>query len=216
MEEKLSFTQQTTIHTADKIKSMKVKTTLPTMGIILVFRYSDYRQTCILYNLYFSPAYSITHITCQSSSHVLTLLQLHGPEPASLPCPWDSPGKNTGVGCHSLLQGIFPTQGSNLGLLHCRKILSWLSLLEVVIVIITGTRALIPSFLPSFIHSVLSTYHILHTARACLSFMQNFTSIRPGTPHPYYTLNRYQRKQLSVSSKSSRSTFKAGSMINYI
>ena len=33
-------------------------------------------------------------------------------------CPWDSPGKNTGVGCHSLLQEIFPTQGSNLGLLQ--------------------------------------------------------------------------------------------------
>ena len=39
-------------------------------------------------------------------------------------CPWDSPGKNTGVvGCHSLLQGIFPTQGSNLGLPHCKQIL---------------------------------------------------------------------------------------------
>ena len=34
-----------------------------------------------------------------------------------------SPDKNTGEGCHSLLQGIFPTQGSNLGLLHCRQIL---------------------------------------------------------------------------------------------
>ena len=33
-------------------------------------------------------------------------------------CPWDSPGKNTGVGCHFLLQGIFPAQGSNLHLLH--------------------------------------------------------------------------------------------------
>ena len=33
--------------------------------------------------------------------------------------------KNTGVGCHSLLQGIFQTQGLNLGLLHCRKILYW-------------------------------------------------------------------------------------------
>ena len=33
-------------------------------------------------------------------------------------CPWDSPGKNTGVGCHFLLQGIFPTQGSNLCLVH--------------------------------------------------------------------------------------------------
>ena len=34
------------------------------------------------------------------------------------PCPWDSPGKNTEVGCHFLLQGIFSTQGSNLCLLH--------------------------------------------------------------------------------------------------
>ena len=36
---------------------------------------------------------------------------------------WDFPGKNTGVGSHSLLQGIFPTQSWNLGLLHCRQIL---------------------------------------------------------------------------------------------
>ena len=33
-------------------------------------------------------------------------------------CPWNSPSKNTGVGCHALLQGIFPTQESNPGLLH--------------------------------------------------------------------------------------------------
>ena len=38
-------------------------------------------------------------------------------------CPWDSLGKNTGVGCHALLQGIFLTQELNLGLLHCRQIL---------------------------------------------------------------------------------------------
>ena len=38
-----------------------------------------------------------------------------------------SPGKNTGMGCHSLLQGIFATQGSNLGLPHCRQILYHLS-----------------------------------------------------------------------------------------
>ena len=38
-------------------------------------------------------------------------------------CPWNSPSKNTKVGCHSLLQGIFLTQGSILGLLHCRQIL---------------------------------------------------------------------------------------------
>ena len=43
------------------------------------------------------------------------------------PSPWDSPGQNTGVGSTSLLQGIFPTQGSNPGLPHCRWILYCLS-----------------------------------------------------------------------------------------
>ena len=38
-------------------------------------------------------------------------------------CPWNSPGKHTGVGCHSLLHGIFLTQGLNLGPLDCRQIL---------------------------------------------------------------------------------------------
>ena len=42
-------------------------------------------------------------------------------------CPWDSPGKNTGVGSHALLQGIFLAQGSNLGLPNCRQILYHLS-----------------------------------------------------------------------------------------
>ena len=41
--------------------------------------------------------------------------------------PWNSPGQNTGVGNLSLLQEIFPTQGSNRGLLHCRQILYQLS-----------------------------------------------------------------------------------------
>ena len=57
-------------------------------------------------------------------------LQPHGLWPARLLCPWDSPGKNTGVDCHSLLQKIFPTSGLNLGLLHCRQILYHLSYRE--------------------------------------------------------------------------------------
>ena len=50
-------------------------------------------------------------------------LTLCNPMDYSPPGSWDFPGKDTGVGCHFLLQGIFPTQGSNLGLLHCRQIL---------------------------------------------------------------------------------------------
>ena len=40
---------------------------------------------------------------------------------ARLLCPWDFPSKNTRVGCHLLLQGIFPTQGSNPHFLHCSE-----------------------------------------------------------------------------------------------
>ena len=47
--------------------------------------------------------------------------------PHGLYSPWDSPGQNTGVGSRSLLQGIFPTQGSNPGLPHGRQILYHLS-----------------------------------------------------------------------------------------
>ena len=50
-------------------------------------------------------------------------LRPHGLQPTRLHCLWDIPGKDTGVGCHFLLQGIFPTQGSNPGLLHFRQIL---------------------------------------------------------------------------------------------
>ena len=50
-------------------------------------------------------------------------LRPHALQPTRLLCPWDFPGNCTGMGCHSLFQGIFPTQGSKPGLLHCRQIL---------------------------------------------------------------------------------------------
>ena len=58
----------------------------------------------------------------ESCSVVSDALQPHG-----LYSPWNSPGQNTGVGSLSLLQGIFPTQGLNPGLPHCRQILYQLS-----------------------------------------------------------------------------------------
>ena len=58
-----------------------------------------------------------------SHSVVSDSLRTCGLWPTRLLCPWDSPGKNTGVDFHSLLQSIFPTQGSNPGFLHCRQIL---------------------------------------------------------------------------------------------
>ena len=46
-----------------------------------------------------------------------------GPVSHQNPCLWDAPGTYTGVGTHSLLQGLFPTQGLNPSLLHCWRIL---------------------------------------------------------------------------------------------
>ena len=63
---------------------------------------------------------------CQSLCRV-QLFAPHGLWPARLLCPWNSPVRNFGVGCHSRLQGIFPTQGLNLGIQHCRQILYQLS-----------------------------------------------------------------------------------------
>ena len=56
-----------------------------------------------------------------------TELNWIGLRTTGLLCPWDSPGRNIGVCFHALLQGIFPTQGSNPNLLHCRWILYHLS-----------------------------------------------------------------------------------------
>ena len=62
-----------------------------------------------------------------SLSVMCNSLQPHGLGPTRLLCLWNSLGKNTGVGSHSLLQEIFLTQGSNPGHPHCRQILYQLS-----------------------------------------------------------------------------------------
>ena len=59
--------------------------------------------------------------------------------PRRLYSPWNSPGQNTGVGSLFLLQGIFPTQGSNPGLPHCRWVLYQLSY--------QGSSRIVPIFL---------------------------------------------------------------------
>ena len=72
-----------------------------------------------------SPCFRLDELVAQSC---LTLCNpVDCMQPARLHCPWNSPGKNTGVGCHFLLQRMFLTQGSNQDLLHCRQILYHLS-----------------------------------------------------------------------------------------
>ena len=86
----------------------------------------------MLYNIVLASAIQIilkvwTMELSVSSLVVFDSSQCHGLQPARLLCPWNTPGKNTGVGSHSLLQGIFLTQVSNPGLLRCRQTLNHLS-----------------------------------------------------------------------------------------
>ena len=67
---------------------------------------------------------NLVEVGCMRA-HLLNHVQLFA-TPVRLLCLWNSPGKNTGVGYH-ILQGIFPTQGLNLGLANCRQILHHLS-----------------------------------------------------------------------------------------
>ena len=69
----------------------------------------------------------LQYVKCESHSVMSHSLQPYKLQPAWLLCAWNSPGQNTGVGSHSLLQGIFPTQWLSPGLLHCRLILYQLS-----------------------------------------------------------------------------------------
>ena len=57
--------------------------------------------------MYVDVLLSVCVLSC--FSHVLLFVTLWTVA-ARLPCPWDSPGKNSGVGCHALLQGVFPTR----------------------------------------------------------------------------------------------------------
>ena len=73
---------------------------------------------------------ALTLILCcavLSHSVVSDSLQLHWTVAHQAPLSMDSPGKNTGMGCHALLQGTFLTQGLNMCLLHCRQMLYCLS-----------------------------------------------------------------------------------------
>ena len=75
---------------------------------------------CVFFHLFIYS--SVCFFISESLSVMPDSLQPH-----RLFSPWDSPGQNAGVGSLSLLQGTFPTQGSNPGLPHCRRILYQLS-----------------------------------------------------------------------------------------
>ena len=76
-------------------------------------------SACIFLNKYLLTYLAACLLSCFSRVQLFVTLWT---VPARLLCPWDSPGKKIGVGCHALLQGIFLTQGSNPSLL---PLLQW-------------------------------------------------------------------------------------------
>ena len=118
--------------------------TLVTRVISLFFLYLliGLRVSCsvpyqLLFGLIYSVCYFIKSGVCLTETQKLLValvvsssLQPHELQRTRFLCSRDFQGKNTGLGCHSLLQGIFPTQGFNPSLqlvLHCRQILYHLS-----------------------------------------------------------------------------------------
>ena len=121
-------------------------TFLTTLGIIKYFSVlANMRYICLYIHVRIDMFYMFMHIdvfiylfTTQQAlvlwlSHSIVLLQLLCVVTCcnSLSCrllsPWDFSNRDTGMGYHFLLQGTFPTQGSNLGLLHFRQTLYCLS-----------------------------------------------------------------------------------------
>ena len=71
---------------------------------------------CLVWGV--GPSFVLFACVCLVTQVLSNSLRPHGLWPTRLLCPWDFPSKNTGIGCHFLLQGIFPTQVSKLRLLH--------------------------------------------------------------------------------------------------
>ena len=80
----------------------------------------------IIYCAFVDP-FSVSPVLCLVTQSCPTLCDPMDHSPPGSSVHGDSPGKTTGVGCHALLQGLFPTQGLNPGPLHCRQILYHLS-----------------------------------------------------------------------------------------
>ena len=122
---------------------------------------------------YILGIYLESHTVCLKWSEVTqSCPTLCDPMGCSLPgssSPWDFPGNSTGVDCHFLLQGIFPTQGLNPGLLHCRQTLYHLShqgspWIYNYISNISLSKLLKSIILPSLIHSLMCFFIQIHVS----------------------------------------------------
>ena len=104
--------------------------TAPLSGIFKVCLPPTFRYKCYLKRTYLTtllPLDTSRLLCCCCCCCVSRSVVSHSLRPHNLYSSWSSPGQNTGMGSFSLLQGIFPTQGSHPGLQHWRRILYQLS-----------------------------------------------------------------------------------------
>ena len=115
------------------LKNIKIKLPYdPAVPFLAVYPKEALCSIFTIANAWKQPKCSPVDVCVCTWAHLVSQLcpTLFDPMDYSLPgssIHGNSPGKNTGVGCHTLLQGFFRTQGLNLGFLHCRQILYHLS-----------------------------------------------------------------------------------------
>ena len=119
----LFFESDTTIHPRAQAQTIKL-TLQASLFLLPIHFHLIYPQLplCLKQPIILDPSYCVSIFI----AFILSKMKVTQSCP-TLHSPWISPGQNTGVGSHFLLQGIFPTQGSNPGLPHSRRILYHLS-----------------------------------------------------------------------------------------
>ena len=128
--------------------------------------------------------YIHTHTYIHVLSHSVMSLQPHGLQPTRCLCPRNSAGKNIGVGCHPLLQGIFPTQGLNLGLLYCKQILLYIHIYVYILFQIFSfiCQNKILSRVPCGIHYILLVIQFIYSSIYFNLKTPNLSSPLPQSP----------------------------------
>ena len=124
------------------------------------FQASQKMKSALYYFLFCIVDIILYYTVCLVTHSCPTLCDPMDCSPPGFSVHEDSPGKNTGVGFHALLQGIVPTQGSNSGLPHCRQILYQLSHWESPNIILPNIYPQHKTFSPFLITQGASNFYI--------------------------------------------------------